>query len=103
MISFFEKYPFTADQRPEQADWQRYVASIAVDIMREQSPIALQTVRGKLYELLGHCVPPTLLLRQLCDALLDKCDTSLAPAIVEHAANYERRLGDGYCFFRSFV
>jgi replication factor C subunit 3/5 len=52
-------------------------------------------VRGKLYELLGHCVPPSMLLRELCDSLLSKCDASLAPVIVEHASAYERRLGDG--------
>ncbi len=81
--------------QPELADWQKHVAAIAADIMREQSPNQLLAVRAKLYELLGHCVPASLLLRELCDSLLNKCDAALAPAIVEHAAAFERRLGDG--------
>ena len=72
------QYPFADDQQPERADWQRYVATIANDIMTEQSPQRLLKVRNMLYELLGHCVPPSLIMRELCDALLSKCDASLA-------------------------
>jgi len=87
--------PLLPGMQPELADWQKHIATIASDIMREQSPNQLMAVRGKLYELLGHCVPPSMLLRELCDSLLSKCDASLAPVIVEHASAYERRLGDG--------
>jgi replication factor C subunit 3/5 len=89
------QHPFTPGTQPELADWQKHVAIIVSDVLREQSPNQLLAVRGKLYELLGHCVPASLLLRELCDGLLAKCDTAIAPVIVEHAAAFERRLGDG--------
>eukprot|EP01132_Coremiostelium_polycephalum_P004700 gene4700-5871_t len=44
-------------------DWENYIVQIALDILQEQSPMKLLTVRSKLYELLGHCIPPELIMK----------------------------------------
>jgi len=89
------QYPFGEHQQPELADWQLYVNRIAKDIMDEQSPQRLLSVREKFYELLGHCIPAPLILRLLCDELLKRIDISLCRDVVHWAAFYERRLHEG--------
>ena len=49
-------------------------------------------VRGKLYELLANCLPPTLILRQLASELLRKVDEDVQYIIVKLAAEYEHRM-----------
>lgn len=85
----------TAELTPELPDWTLYVHAIASGILQEQSPQKLLSVRDQLYELLGHCVPAPLLLRMLCERLLDKVDHSLGQHVVRWAAHYEQRLHEG--------
>ena len=47
----------------DRADWEEYVAQIAVDIAKEQTPRKLAEVRVKIYELLTHCIPPEMILK----------------------------------------
>jgi replication factor C subunit 3/5 len=54
---------FVLHQEVEPADWERYVAIIACNIMEEQSPQRLMVVRGQFYELLACCIPPDLLIQ----------------------------------------
>ena len=49
-------------------------------------------VRGKLYELLANCLPPTLLLRQLATELIRKVDEEVQHIVISLAAQYEHRL-----------
>jgi replication factor C subunit 3/5 len=46
-------------------------------MLTEQTPKRLYQVRGKLYELLGNCIPPELILRTLLVELLKKLDDEL--------------------------
>jgi replication factor C subunit 3/5 len=57
------KYPLTADQSLDLSDWEQIIINMARDISREQTPARLQTVRNQLYDLLGHCVPGSVILR----------------------------------------
>ncbi len=62
VISTHFPYDFS-HQEVEPADWERYVAIIACNIMEEQSPQRLMVVRGQFYELLACCIPPDLLIQ----------------------------------------
>lgn len=44
-------------------DWETYCSKIADAIMSEQTPARLLEVRGKVYELLSHCIPPGVVLK----------------------------------------
>ena len=45
------------------ADWETYCSKIADQVVQEQSPANLMKVRTGLYELLSHCIPPTMILK----------------------------------------
>lgn len=44
-------------------DWETYCHKVADMIVQEQSPARVMEVRAKLYELLSHCIPPTIVLK----------------------------------------
>lgn len=44
-------------------DWEVYCAKVAASILQEQSPQRLLEIRGKIYELLSHCIPPAVVLK----------------------------------------
>ena len=44
-------------------DWETYCHRVAEMIVQEQSPQRVMDVRAKLYELLSHCIPPTVVLK----------------------------------------
>ena len=44
-------------------DWETYCHKVADLIVAEQSPARVMEVRTKLYELLSHCIPPTVVLK----------------------------------------
>ncbi len=44
-------------------DWETYCHKVADMIISEQSPARVMEVRQKLYELLSHCIPPTIILK----------------------------------------
>lgn len=43
-------------------DWEKFCSKVAQRILSEQTPERLLEVRGMLYELLVHCIPPTLII-----------------------------------------
>lgn len=43
-------------------DWEKYAGQTADKILAEQSPEKLLEVRTMLYELLVHCIPPSMVL-----------------------------------------
>jgi len=71
------------------------VQEVAGDILEEQTPKRLFQVRGKLYELLGNCIPAELILRTLVVEVLKKLDDELKVQVVREAAFYEHRLQEG--------
>ncbi|SPO43727.1 probable RFC5 - DNA replication factor C, 40 KD subunit [Moesziomyces antarcticus] len=76
-------------------DWEIYITKTADLILSDPSPQNLLAVRSKLYELLVHAIPPTLILKHLTDNLVKKVDSQVRPAIVQKAAFYELRTRTG--------
>ncbi|CBQ70310.1 probable RFC5-DNA replication factor C, 40 KD subunit [Sporisorium reilianum SRZ2] len=76
-------------------DWEIYIAKTADLILSDPSPHNLLAVRSKLYELLVHAIPPTLILKHLTDNLVKKVDAQVKTAIVQKAAFYELRTRTG--------
>jgi replication factor C subunit 3/5 len=86
------KVSLAADTPVVRTDWEEYIAAIAGQITREQTPTALLRVRERLYELLSHCIPAPLILRTLVLSLISKCDDSVRIPAVRWAAEYDHRL-----------
>lgn len=76
-------------------DWEEAVEGVARLALEEQSPARLLLVRARLYELLGHCIPPDVILRRLLEILLRRVDSALRPLLVDVAAAYDQRLRAG--------
>ena len=53
----------TGDLDVAKPDWETYCAKVADSILQDQSAPRLLEVRGKLYELLSHCIPPTVVMK----------------------------------------
>mmetsp|Transcript_13051 Transcript_13051/g.21583 ORF Transcript_13051/g.21583 Transcript_13051/m.21583 type:complete len:128 (+) Transcript_13051:857-1240(+) len=79
----------------QKTDWELYIAQLAMDMTKEQSPQRLMAAREKLYELLVHCIPATIILKTLVSQLLLNLDDSLKPQVLEWAAFYEHRMATG--------
>ena len=84
-----------SDQLKFKTDWELYIAQLAIEITREQSPQRLLAAREKLYELLINCIPPTLILKTLTHELFKNLDDSLKHEVLEAAAFYEHRIALG--------
>ncbi|KDN42602.1 P-loop containing nucleoside triphosphate hydrolase protein [Tilletiaria anomala UBC 951] len=76
-------------------DWETYTHQTAEMILKQQTPEQLLAVRGKLYELLVHAIPSTLILKTLVNHLVTRVDASLQPQIIDKAAFYQLRLRQG--------
>lgn len=55
-----------ADTAIQLCDWEVFLQQTAARILQEQSPQRLLEVRGRLYELLTHCIPPDIILKVKC-------------------------------------
>ena len=75
-------------------DWESLIQQIADDILRERTPQMISNVRAKLYDLLTHCIPPTMILKTLTWKLVEggKMDEELKSEVVKWAAFYEHRV-----------
>ncbi|KAK4686406.1 replication factor C subunit 3/5, partial [Tremellales sp. Uapishka_1] len=73
-------------------DWETYCTKVADSILADQTPQKLLEVRGKIYELLSHCIPPNVVLKTIAERIVDKVDETLKPQIVHWAAYYELRM-----------
>ena len=69
-------------------DWETFAQRTAELIATNQTPEQLLAVRGKLYDLLVHAIPATLILKTILDHLLKRVDDSLRAPLVEKAAFY---------------
>ncbi|KAI0072954.1 P-loop containing nucleoside triphosphate hydrolase protein [Panus rudis PR-1116 ss-1] len=76
-------------------DWETYCHKVADMIIQEQTPQRVLEVRSKLYELLTHCIPPTIVLKTIADRVVDQVDEALKADIIHWAAIYEVRLRVG--------
>jgi replication factor C subunit 3/5 len=74
-------------------DWRGYCHEIAGDILTEQSPKKLYDLRQKLYELLSHCIPGDVIMREILDELMrTHVPNFLKPRLVEQAAIYDQSM-----------
>lgn len=83
------------DQPVQKTDWEMYIAQLAVEITREQTPQRLMSAREKLYELLINCIPADVIIKTLAKELMKNLDDSLKQEVVEWAAFYEHRIATG--------
>lgn len=90
-----QQYPFTPTQDVMEPDWEVYLSETATMIVGEQSPKRLLDVRSRLYELLCHCIPPTIIFRGLLQELVRNCDGQLKAAVSKDAAAFEHRMNLG--------
>lgn len=44
-------------------DWEALISMVADEILAERSPARILQVRERLYDLLTHCIPPTMVLK----------------------------------------
>ncbi|KAK6360267.1 Replication factor C (RF-C) subunit [Orbilia blumenaviensis] len=73
-------------------DWEALISQIADEIMAEHSPARILQVRAKLYDLLTHCIPPTVILKTLTFKLIPKVDDTIKADVIKWSAFYEHRL-----------
>ena len=74
-------------------DWEALIAQVADDIVAQRSPQRILEVRAKLYDLLTHCIPATMVLKTLCWKLVDRLDDDALKAdVVRWASFYEHRI-----------
>lgn len=90
-----QQYPFTANQNVVELDWQIYLRETATQIIFEQTPSRLESVRERLYELLSQGVPPDVIFKGLVEELVRNCDMSIKAKTVEYAGIYEHRMQQG--------
>ncbi|KAK0523000.1 Replication factor C (RF-C) subunit [Tilletia horrida] len=76
-------------------DWETYAHATAEAIIKAQTPEQLLVVRGMLYELLVHCIPPSLILKTILERLVVRVDDEIRAGLVEKAAMFDVRCRTG--------
>ncbi|KAI9223378.1 putative subunit of DNA replication factor C (RF-C) [Blastocladiella britannica] len=76
-------------------DWESYIQELARDVHGEQSAERLALIRPKLYDLIVHCIPPSIILRTLALDIALLMPEVIRPAVLNHAAQYEYSLVQG--------
>ena len=80
----------------ELMDWERYLQVIVQNILEEQSPQALLTIRGKYYELLARLIPASVILKELAKQLVIRCRSAqLQMDTLCWASVYEQKMRQG--------
>ncbi|XP_046645589.1 replication factor C subunit 3-like [Daphnia pulicaria] len=87
-----QQYPFSVKQEIVEPDWEVYLRETGQKMVSEQSPKALLEVRGRIYELLSHCIAPEMIIKKLLKEILKNCDGQLKAEVTSMAAYYEHRL-----------
>ncbi|KAL1749754.1 DNA polymerase III, clamp loader complex, gamma/delta/delta subunit, partial [Schizophyllum commune] len=82
-------------------DWETYCHKVADLTVAEQSPARVMEVRAKFYELLSHCIPPTVILKArfelltVAERVVERVDESLKADVMHWAAIFEHRMRIG--------
>lgn len=58
----------SGDVEVAKPDWETYCGKVADAILQEQTAQKLLDIRAKIYELLSHCIPPTVVMK-VCELL----------------------------------
>jgi replication factor C subunit 3/5 len=61
--TYVAHYPFTNDQEISEPDWEIFLRETARLAAQQQSVERVILIRDKLYELLGHCIPPDVIFK----------------------------------------
>jgi replication factor C subunit 3/5 len=69
-------------------DWETYCHKLADLVLQEQSPDRVMLIRSKFYELLSHCIPPTVIIKTVADEIVRRVDEPLKADIMHWAAIY---------------
>ncbi len=91
----YAQHPEPSDKTPiPPPDWELLIEQIAKDIIRERNPAMILATRAKLYDLLTHCIPATMILKTLTWKLVaqPEVDDALKAEIVKWASFYEHRV-----------
>ncbi|KAJ1509599.1 Replication factor C (RF-C) subunit [Coelomomyces lativittatus] len=65
---------------------------MAMQLKKEQSPESLMALRPKFYELLAHCIPPSIIIKTFALSLADMLPQDQKPMVFHEAAFYEHSL-----------
>ncbi|KAI5116659.1 hypothetical protein M0805_004920 [Coniferiporia weirii] len=76
-------------------DWETYCHKVADLIVQEQTPARVMEVRSKLYELLSHCIPATVILKTIAERVVERVDDAIKADVMHWAAIYEVRMRQG--------
>lgn len=87
-----EQYPFTADQKVTEPDWQVYIRNTAVMMISEQSAKVLLNARNRFYDLLTRSIPCDVIFRGLVQECIKNCDDQLKREIIDVASEYQHRM-----------
>lgn len=75
--------------RVQKPDWEVYLQKNVVDvIVCDQTPATLAKVRMAVYELLTHCIPPELILKQLTLNLICNLEADFQHELIKWASYY---------------
>ncbi|KIW22326.1 replication factor C subunit 5 [Cladophialophora immunda] len=91
----YAQHPEPSDKTPiPPPDWELLIEQVARDIVRERTPQMILATRAKLYDLLTHCIPATLILKTLAWKLVAQPEVGdeLKADVVRWAAFYEHRV-----------
>ncbi|KAJ7688126.1 hypothetical protein B0H17DRAFT_1169569 [Mycena rosella] len=72
-------------------DWETYCQKVAVLVVTKQTPARVMEIRTKFYELLSHCIPPTVILKAgltVAEGIVSQVDKTLKAEIMHWAALY---------------
>jgi replication factor C subunit 3/5 len=77
-------------------EYERYIEDLCnIVVMNQHNSETLKKIRGHFYELLIHCIPPSIIFKTVLRGLLKKIDPFLVPAVCEAGAIYEARMHQG--------
>lgn len=94
--SVYAQFEVVKDDTPiPPPDYEALIQQIASEMLRDHTPARILATRAKLYDLLTHCIPATVILKSLTNKLLAEVDDMLKPEVVRWAAFYEHRLHTG--------
>ncbi|CAN6651050.1 replication factor C subunit 5 [Trichomonascus vanleenenianus] len=74
------------------ADWELVISKLAANILKDRSVDQLVSARGIFYELISHCIPPTVIIKNLGFALMKRLPETLIPEIAQWTSFYDHRI-----------
>ena len=83
------------DYQVQLPDWELYIYRITKEMLQEQSPAKIMTIRDMFYELLTNCIPADVIIKTMVQELCKSLDDTLKHEVVYWAAYYDNRCAKG--------